>query len=170
MAALPAILSVVGTVVSAAGSIAAGNAQKAAADFQAAQLRQNATYQQAAGQRESMEAERKAKLANSAALAYGAASGLGTDDNDPSFQNLTYSITERGKYQGEVATADANIRAQGMQNQANAAVFSGQQAQQAGEINAFSSILGGASSFFKNYGGGGPSISGAASDPTIFGF
>lgn len=170
MAALPAILSIAGTVVSAAGSIAAGNAQKAAADFEAAQLKQNAQYETASAQRDALEADRKGKLVASNQLAAGAASGFGVGDNDPSFQNLTYTTQERAKLQGEMATFGGGVRAQNLQNHAAATLMEGRNAQQAGYINAFSSVLGGASSFFKTYGGGGPNLGNATPADSYYGF
>lgn len=150
LATIATIASIGGTIVSAIGTIAAGNAQRRAANFQAAQLEQQAGQELAASQREAYEYQRNKDLALSRQQAVAGASGLSA--TDPSVLFLAGETAGRGRYQEEMALYTGKARQQGFQNQAKATRLSGQAAAQGAMFDAAGTILGGFGSFFDKYG------------------
>lgn len=156
MTAIAAVLSVVGTVVSAAGTIAAGQAADKAARFEAAQYEMAANEERAAAQQESFKYQRQKKLALSRNQAVAAASGFSA--SDASTLDLLGEIEAYGTLQEQMARYGGESRALGLRGQAHAARMSGKAAKTASYFDAASTIIGGASSFFGKYGGGGPTM------------
>lgn len=138
-------LSGLGTIIGAAGQLNAGNASMQAAQYSAAQMRQNASQTIAAGTANVQGQMLQTQMLQSRALAVGAASGAGA--LDPTVVNLVSQIAGYGAYNAGMATYNAQSRAAAQQNEANATVFSGQQAQTASRWKAGSTILTGASTF-----------------------
>lgn len=154
-----------GTVISALGSMKSGDAaasagreQQQLAEYQAAQLDQNAGQQIAVGQRQSAEALRQSRLLQSRALAVAAASGGGA--MDPTVLKIIGGIDDEGKYAADSAMYNAKETARGMKDDARAARYSGAQARAAGNearrgsrLAAFATVLSGASGFTNAWGG-----------------
>src|SRR3990172_2605978 len=96
MAQLAMIASLVGTAVSTVGQIQAGNAARKSANFQAAQMNQQAGQERATSQRAAIEQRRAARIAASRATALAAASGGGA--TDPTVLNILGDIKTEGEY------------------------------------------------------------------------
>lgn len=157
MAGLSSILGVVGTVVSAIGTIAAGAASAQAANYQAAQLDLKAKEERASSQREGFEIGRQKGLIQSRIQALSAASG---GDAGGAFGStidaLANDVEAGGEYRRLMADYGGQERAAGLRGQANAARYTGQAAQMGSFFSAAGTILGGASTFFDQYGYGRP--------------
>ena len=153
MAGIAPIFGLLGTVVSAMGTIAAGNAQKATAEFEAKQLERRAAEERAAAQREQIDTEKQATLVGSRAQAAQATSGFGLGSDDPTALEGLGDIAARGKYQSSMTRYGGDVRA----DQANLAAatkrYEGTLAQKSAQIGAFSTIIGGIGSFAGKYGG-----------------
>lgn len=128
-----------GTVLQAAGSIAAGRAEQQAAnararalEHQAAQARQTAGQERAASQRDAIEERRRARLIKSRALAVAAGSGAGA--GDPTVENILGDIGEEGEFRALNELFIGEERARGLETQADLKIFEGQQERRAGEV------------------------------------
>lgn len=152
MAGISAILGVVGTVVSAVGTIAAGNAQRAAAEYQAKLYERKANEELAAAQRDADEYQRQKRFVQSKFQANAAASGF--DATDTTTLNLLGSLEQRGSYQAAVAQYGGAARQAAYRGQATATRMSGRAAQTGSYFDAAGTILGGFSSLYGKYGGG----------------
>jgi hypothetical protein len=153
LAAVSAVVGIIGTVVSAVGTIASGNAARADAEFQAVQLEQNAKQQRAAAQAEQQEIKRRQTLATSRAQTVAAGSGLGADD--PTVREIQSETNEYGGKLQLAALAAGRQRANQALNTATAARASGK-AQQTGSL--FSAIgqgFAGAARFTSSFDKGG---------------
>lgn len=155
MAGIAPILAIAGTVVSAVGTIAAGNAAQASAEFQAKQADARAAEERAAGQRDSMEAEHKTGLVLQRQQALAAGSGF--DALSPSFVNLAGDTAARGEYQARMSQYGADVRGQDYNLRASGLRMTGQADQTAGYIGAAGTILQGGVNWYDKYGQGGPS-------------
>ena len=140
------VLSVVGTLAVASGEASAGSAANASAEFQAAQLTQQAGQARASAQRAAMEARRQGRLKASAAQARGAASGAG------GHESLVADIAAESEFAALVALHNGEEVARGMETQANAARITGKSKQSAGQFEAFTTLLSGASTMFLRFG------------------
>ena len=149
MALLTAALSVAGTVISAIGAIQQGQAAKSAAEFEAAQLKQKAQVERAAGQRKAFAERRKGDLAQSTLLARAAAGGAGAAD--PTIINLGAGIEEESELQAYNEFFIANNRAAGMEDQAKAAIMTGKAKQAQGYATALGGVLSGGMSAYEKY-------------------
>lgn len=162
MAAISAVLGVVGSIVSAAGTMAAGRAQQQAAEYEAQQLEIKGKEERAAAQREGQEYERKTDLALSTLQARGASSGFSA--TDPTSLALADEITKYGTYQQQMAMYGGESRQVGAEAQAEARRMEGRAARQGARYAAIGTIIGGASSAFKTMSGSG----GSAAAPATF--
>ena len=167
MAGIASIISVVGTVVSAVGSIATGAAARRQADYQAAQLDIKADEEFAAGQREGLEYAKQKRLALSRMTARAAGSGL--DASGSTIARLAGETEAYGTLQQQMAQYGGASRKAGYKAQATSTRASGRAAQTASYFDAAGTILGGFTSLYDKYGRpgyfGGPRASpyGAAS-------
>ena len=150
LSAIATIASLAGTAVSAVGTIAAGRAQKQAADHQAAQLDVRAKEERATAQQKALEVARERRLALSRLQARAAASGFGA--TDPTILDLAGETAAYGtlrqqiaRYGGEARAADLTASAEGARARGSAAL------QNAG-FNAAGTILGGVSTMFRRFG------------------
>lgn len=153
MAGIPiaAVLSGIGTAVSTVGQIQAGNAARRSANFQAAQMNQQAGQERATAQRAAIEQRRTARLAGSRATALAAASGGATD---PTILNILGDIKTEGEYNALSALFTGEEKARGLEMGASARVVEGQTAKQASIINAGSTLSTGiGQSLMAKYGG-----------------
>src|SRR5688572_24149978 len=78
-----------------------GQRKRAAADYEAAQLEQQAGLSQAAAQRQMLEERRQARLVQSRALAVAGASGAGASDT--TVMTRVAAIAAEGAYRSRVA-------------------------------------------------------------------
>jgi hypothetical protein len=159
------IFTVLGTMVSAVGTIAAGAAAARAANAQAAQQEhaarvadQKAMQERALAQRAAFEKRREGRLATSTLVARAAASG--TSATDPTIIKLGGDIAGRSEYlalsdmaRGEQAGRDQEDRAALNRWQAGIARDEAGNAMTSGFLRAGSSILSGANSLFGRYSG-----------------
>jgi hypothetical protein len=175
-----AALSGIGTAFSAASTLAgggyaaqAGQMKEAEANFEAEQDIENAAGETAAAQRQAIDTSQKANLLRSSAVANAAAGGV----NAGAGSALTNQaqIAARGSYQAGMELWSGQNRATGLLNQAAGtrytgymAALGGQEAQQASELNAMSTIAGGGASMLRMYGSTGLSATGRMSS-TDFG-
>ena len=157
MAAISAVLGVVGSLVSAAGTMAAGRAQEQAAEYEAKQLEIKGKEERAAAQREGQEYQRKTDLALSTLQARGATSGFSA--TDPTSLAIADEITKYGTYQQQMAQYGGESRQVGLEAQAETRRLEGRAARKGASYAALGTIIGGAGSAFKTGFGGGSSSS-----------
>lgn len=157
--ALALVATAVGTAVSAYGAYQQGQAAQQASQYQAQVARNNAIIAQqnadAARKQAAVQAQdqdMKTRQEQAAALAALGASGFDVNTGSP--KNVLTSVgttgrlnTQRIVYAGENKARDALIQGANFNAQAGLYDMQGSQAATAGGINAFSSILGGASNF-----------------------
>ena len=163
---LPVAMTVIGSVMGAAGAYKAGQAAKEAGErqaaeaaFEAAQLEQAAGQSIAAGQHNALDQERQGKLVASRMLAVSAASGAGTGDT---VMRLISDVAGENAYRMGVALYQGEERARQQRMAAAAKLYEGESAkiggqnkQEAYNIAAVGSLFKGAGSLFTQYGGGG---------------
>lgn len=161
------IFAVLGTVVSAVGTIAAGAAQarqanaQAAAQEHAAQVAdQRAMQERAVAQRQSFEKRREGKFAQSTLVARAAASGASA--TDPTIIKLGGDIAGRSEYMALTDMYRGEQAGRSLEDQAELNRWSAGQlrneasmAKTGSFIGAGATILSGASSIFGKAGGGG---------------
>lgn len=160
---LPTVLSVASTAIGAVGTIAAGQAAKRDAAFQAQQMEIQAGQERAAAQREADEAKRRTALVLSRQQALASASGLGA--SDATIEELAAETAGFGAYQQDALRAQGEQRAANLALSAAAARASGNAAATGSYLNAAGTILGGLADnvFTKKYGAP-PALSG---DPVM---
>ena len=147
------IASLAGTVVSAVGTIASGQAQQQAAEFEAQQLDIRAKQEFAASQAEAQEIERNKQLVLSRQQAVAAGSGFGADD--PTVTQIAAETAGYGDEMKAAALASGQMRRQSAEYAAAAARASGQSAATGSYFAAGGTILGGfANAFRQKYGTG----------------
>lgn len=161
MAAAIIPLAIASTVISAAGSIAEGQAARREANYVARQQEYLAGQQRASSQRAAEEQRRQGRLLESRAQAVAAASGGSA--TDPSVLDVIGGIRGEGEYRALTALYEGEERARGLETKAGLSRFQGKQAQAAGYTRALGTVLGGGSSILsQKYGGGGPPPAGSA--------
>lgn len=156
-------VSAVGTLVGGAAQAQqakyAGKAQQTVAEFQARQLRQQAGQTRATSQLQSIEEQRKAKLAMSRAKAIAAASGGGTGG---SVANILSRLRAEGDWNAAAALYEGEEAARGMEAQAAVEGATGDYANAAGRyaarnikrasyISSVGHALQGAAGFYEKY-------------------
>lgn len=141
MAGIAGIFSLIGTAVSAMGTIAAGKAQQAAANYEAKQLEIKGKEEAAAAQVESQEQERRKKLALSSLQAKAATSGYSA--TDPTNLAIADEIAKYGTLQEQMSTYGGQVRKEGRFSQAVARRMEGKAAAQGARLSAMGTILGG---------------------------
>lgn len=140
----------IGTGVSAAGTIAGGNAAKSAADFKAQQFQMQGQTATAEGQRSMLEEQRKTGLLQSTLQARAAGSGAGA--TDPTVLALGSQIAGRGEYGALTDLFQGQNRAAGLTDEANAAIATGKAQQIGSDYSAVGTVASGAGSMFRTYG------------------
>lgn len=138
MAQVAIPLLIASTAASAAGSIMGGNAQRASANFQAAQLEQQAGQERASAQRKAILDRERADLAGSRIQALAAAGGGGA--TDPTVEKLRTDVAGRGEYEALSSLFTGEERARGMESAAGARRYEGQVARRAGVIGAVAQV------------------------------
>lgn len=140
---------VIGTVVSTVGAIKQGNAERAMANSQAAQLEQRAGQDRARAQLAAAEERRQADIVSSRARALVAA-GSG-DTTDVGSQDILSGIGSEGEYRSLTQLYEGEERAKSNQYQASVARTEGKVKKQASMFAAASNLMGGASSIYDKY-------------------
>lgn len=154
----------IGGLMSAGGTIAGGNAAKAAGVMQqraayntAAQLDQNAAQAFASGQRQMLDTRQRTNMAISSARAIAAGSGTNAGVGSPA--TIQGALAQRGSYNAAMDMFNGASTATGLRNQAagvryggNAAAIGGQEQQQASYLGAAGTIAGAAGGMARSYG------------------
>lgn len=148
---LPLLLLAAGTALSAYGAMQEGDANKANADEQAAQLRENAGQAQAAGQQAGEEELRKNQLVLSRMIAVAASSGASAVD--PTVLKLASNTAGEGELAASMQRYNADSAARGMRMQADATQRTGKAMQTASRYKAAGSLLSGGYQMFGRGGG-----------------
>jgi hypothetical protein len=148
--AIPLVLAVAGTALSAGGTIIGTQAEGRELNLQAGQLDAAAGRERASSQRSAMEERRQARLANSRALALAAASGGGADD--PSVVNAMAGIEGEGEYRALTSLYNGEEAALGMEADAAARRRGAKSVKAAGLIKAGGTILNAGASLYGKYG------------------
>jgi len=133
-----------GSLLSAGGSIAGGNAALTSAKFTAAQLNENAAGAIASAQRTMLDTQQKTRLAASTAIARAGGSGVNAGVGSP-VQDVG-SIARRGSYLAAMDLWSGRNTATGLENQAAGVLYSGEAAEEGSELSAAGTIAGGAGS------------------------
>ena len=135
------------TLAGGSDAATAGKMQLAAANYQAAQIQQNATQAVASGQRQMFDTQQKTNLAISSATARAGASG-GAVDVGSAVAN-TGALAQRGSYQALMDMFNGQSKATGLENEAagiryTGAVdeYEGEEKQRASYLAAGGDILG----------------------------
>lgn len=136
----------VGGAASAAGTLAggsmaarAGQMQQQEADYQAAQLNQNATQAIASGQRQMMDTQQRTRLAMSSSTAQAAGSGVNAGVGSPATN--VGQLAARGSYQALMDMFNGQSKATGLENEAAGDIYSGQAAEIGGAMQKSASYL-----------------------------
>lgn len=137
------------SAVSAVGTIAAGNAQQAGAEFQAKQLEQQAAEEKAASQREAARVKKERDFILSRQQVVASASNLGALDE--TVQDLAGDVIQEGEFQEAMVRYGGDQRAKGRRMQAAAARLEGKAAKTGSMFSAAGTILGGLGSFAGDY-------------------
>lgn len=155
------ILSLIGNMSSAGAARRQGAGVRKAAEFEAAQLEQNAGQAQAAAQREAAIERRREAMLISRGIAVAAAGGGAV--TDPTVGKLLEDIAAEGAYRSGVAIYQGEEKARQMTMAADARRREGVAAEDAGDSKSNAYMLAGlgqaaqgAASLFGKYGQGGP--------------
>ncbi|MES2671624.1 MAG: hypothetical protein V4673_14570 [Pseudomonadota bacterium] len=157
-------MTAVGGTITAASTIAGGNAaatagemKQAAANRTALQIESNAAGELAAGQRIAMETERKTRLARSTGLARAAGSGFNagegsmvTNDEELAGRGELAALTDM--FNGENARTGLMNKAASVRFEGDMDKFAGDATRNASYLSAAGTIAGSAGSMFKTYG------------------
>jgi hypothetical protein len=161
------IAMIASTAISAAGTIAAGNQQKAAGKWQQQENERQAMAERASAQRDADQLDRRRELAQSRLQTVGAASGLST--TDPTSLAISDEIERYGTMQTQMAQYGGEDRATGLNAQGAIARYSGDAAASGSRYRAVGTILGGIAGLdrYRNRGGG--NAGAGSSSPYHFG-
>lgn len=160
---IPVAMELVGSMFSATGNYQAGDAamanakaKKQEADFEAAQLMQQANTALASGQAQAIEERRQIGIINSRALAVAAAGG---GAKDPTVINMIARNAAYGSYRAALSLYQGQDRARTLRMQAAGRTYEGEVALQTGEAKqaayrtaAAGSVIKGATSLYTKYG------------------
>lgn len=153
MAILPLIATVAslaGTAVAAQGTIAAGKAQKQAADYEAAQLNIKGKEEMAAAQQEAEGYAHQKDQALSSLQAKSAASGFSA--TDPTSLAMADEIAKYGTLQEQMSMYGGESRKAGIDSQATARRMEGKAAMKGAKLSAMGTIIGGVSGMATRFG------------------
>lgn len=168
LAAASAAATIGGTIIQANAARSAGQAQQNEANYEAAQLRENADEQQAAAEQKVVQQNKQTAYVLSNARAAAAAGGGSA--TDPTVETNLQTIAGEGRYRALTDMYQGDAAARQLNMEATAKQYGGNIAAQAGNTRAFSTILSGASSLFQKYGnissGGGTTVPGVDTTQT----
>ncbi|MER9176670.1 hypothetical protein NKH72_24215 [Mesorhizobium sp. M0955] len=141
------LIAALGAGISGIGTIAAGAAEKNAADFEAQQLDMKAKEETAAAQRDAMDKRHEGAIINSRSQALAAASGAGAGTDSPTIVKLMRDTAGQAEYNAGTSMYGGYSRAAGLRDSARGRRASGQ-----------ASLLG---SVFSGFGGAAKGIASA---------
>lgn len=168
VAAIPFVLAGVSAAVQVASTIAAGNAQKTAFDYQAQQAQQAAGQARAVSQRQDVNEQRTAAFAQSKLQNDSAASGA--DPDGVSTVNASQNIAGIGKYNELADLYTGEEKARGLETSANLDEFQGNEATSAAQLKAFGTIASTGTTLYSQYGFGQPGVgTGTSAGQTLTG-
>lgn len=144
MAYLPAIIAVVGAGVSAASSISSAHYQAAVARNNQTIAKQNADFARQKGQAEEQAKRQQTAQVQGTARAIAGASGLDPNTDDP--LRTTQDVARLGELDALTIRSNASREAYGYESQSRGFGAQADMDIGAGNLDAFSSIMGGASS------------------------
>jgi hypothetical protein len=154
--AIGAGVSAAGTIAGGANAASLGQSQQNAANYQAAQLTENASSEIAAAQRQMLDTQQKTRLAQSTLTADAGGSGFVASSGSPGA--ISSSIARRGSYeaamqlwQGENASTGDLNKAQGDIMSGQIAAEGGQMQQEASYYSAAGNLASAGGTMFKNY-------------------
>lgn len=150
MAGISSVMSLLGTAVSAAGTLAAGRAQQRQADYQAARDEVKAGEAKALRQRDARKIDRERRLALSRLQTLAAASGYTA--GDPTSLKLAGETDAYGTYRRQLAQYGGDTQAADLNRSAIASRMRGEDAMTQARYGAAKTIIGGAKSLFRRYG------------------
>src|SRR5690349_4532710 len=153
MAGIGAVFSLLGTVVSAAGTIAAGQAQMEQAKAQAEMQRREAVEEQARYQRAADQENKKRDLVLSKQQNIAASSGFSAQDTSAS--GSATNIWNAGTYNSNLYTYTGERNKSLGIYQGDLTEWAGVRAYEAAQLSAMGTVLGGFGGMFGSFGGGG---------------
>ncbi|TGV15831.1 hypothetical protein EN816_00845 [Mesorhizobium sp. M8A.F.Ca.ET.173.01.1.1] len=142
------LIGLLGTAVSTAGTIAAGQAQKSAADFEAQQMDMKAREETAAAQRDALAKRREGAILNSRAQALAAASGAGAGTDAPTIVKLMGQTAGTSEYNAQSAMYGGYSRAAGLRDSAKGKRAEGKASLLGSVFSGFGGLAKGISSTF----------------------
>lgn len=151
MSALPMIATVVGlagSALSAAGTVAAGAAEKRNQDFMAAQEVMRSKEETAAAQRDAIAKRREGAIVNSRAQALAAASGAGAGSDAPSIVKIMGKTAGEAEYNAGTAMYGGYSRAAGLRDSAKGRRAAGKASLLGGVLGGFGSLASGVARAF----------------------
>lgn len=137
----------IGALVSAAGTVASGVAEKNAADFEAQQLDMKAKEEVAASQREAAQATKEADIAMSRQQALAASSGAGAGSDAPTIIKLMSDVAGQGELNQQSILYGGQQRAAGLIDQAKGRRMSGKASLLGSSLGAFGQAAKGIGSY-----------------------
>jgi hypothetical protein len=150
MAGVTAVLGIVGAVVSAVGTIAAGNAAKASADYEAEQRRLQGKEEFAAQQRKMLESRKEGERLRSTVAARASSGGF-RGSYDDTVADLMGDIEEESSYRERTDLAIGYEKKHGRDAQAVGLELSGDAAQKGSYFSAAGTFLKGVGSVVGKY-------------------
>jgi hypothetical protein len=144
---IPLVLTAVGTGVAAVGAVRSAQAQSAAANFNSRVAKQNANAAIAQGDAAAQLQEREAQRQRGSAIAAFGAAGVDASAGSPS--DVLADSTREATLQASTTRYNYNMRALGFFDQSELDAAQAKNDMSAGWMNATSTILSGASSFYK---------------------
>jgi hypothetical protein len=151
------ITNALGTLAGGASAKQAGQMEEQAANFQATQLRQNASQAVASSQRQMLDTQLKTQQLVSTSTARSAAGGVNAGAG--SAATNVGNIAQRGSYQSMMDLFSGQSKATGMLNEAAGVQYTGQmealegeEKQDASYLAAGGTLAGGLGSMFETYG------------------
>lgn len=138
------LIGLIGTGLSAAGTIAAGKAEQENQNFVAKQEEMKAKEEFAASQRDAQQARREANLAQSRQQALAAASGGGAGSDAPTIVKLMSDVAGQGELNAGSAIYGGQQRAAGLNDSAKARRRSGKASFLGSVLGGFGQMAGGA--------------------------
>ncbi len=149
LSTLSMIAGLIGTGISAAGTIAAGNAEQTAAEFEAKQIEAAGKEELAASQREAAKVRKERDFILSRQQAVSGASGLGALDE--TVLDLAGDVTQEAAVNEKMALYGGKERAAGRSAQAAGRRMSGAAAKKGSVFSAAGTIMGGMGSFASDW-------------------
>ncbi len=143
-------IGLIGTAISAVGTLAAGSAQKAGLEYQAKQQEEQAKEETAAAQREALQVRKERDFVLSRQQAVASASNLGALDE--TVVDLAGDVVQQAAYQEGMIRYGGENRARGRRAQAAASRMEGKAAMTGAMFGAAGTLAKGIGSFAQDYG------------------